>query len=61
MTPAASPRENQLDAVGDAALGIISASYYSTYLDNPMNKAFIGALEKKYPNIKRDFVADRRL
>ena len=48
--------ENQLDAVGDAALGIISSGVYSTYLDNPMNKAFIDALAKKYPSIKRDFV-----
>ena len=29
---------------------------YSTYLDNPMNKAYIAALEKKDPNIKREFV-----
>jgi branched-chain amino acid transport system substrate-binding protein len=48
--------ENQLDAVGDAALGVISAAPYSTYLDNPMNQAFIGALAKKYPNIRREFV-----
>ena len=48
--------ENQLDALGDAALGIISAGVYSTYLDNPMNKAFIGALKKKYPNVEREFV-----
>jgi branched-chain amino acid transport system substrate-binding protein len=48
--------ENQLDAVGDAAIGLISTSNYSTYLNNPMNQAFIGALQKKYPHIKRDFV-----
>jgi branched-chain amino acid transport system substrate-binding protein len=48
--------ENQLDPVGDAALGIISSAPYSTYLDNPMNNAFIAGLEKKYPHIKRDFV-----
>jgi branched-chain amino acid transport system substrate-binding protein len=48
--------ENQLDAVGDAALGIISSGVYSTYLNNPMNKAFIAALARKYPNIKREFV-----
>jgi branched-chain amino acid transport system substrate-binding protein len=48
--------ENQLDAVGDAALGVISSGVYSTYLDNPMNRAFIGALAKKYPNIRREFV-----
>jgi branched-chain amino acid transport system substrate-binding protein len=49
--------ENQLDAVGDVALGVISSGVYSTYLDNPMNKAFIGALEAKYPKIKREFVS----
>jgi branched-chain amino acid transport system substrate-binding protein len=48
--------ENQLDAVGNAALGVISAAPYSTYLDNPMNRAFIGALAQKYPNIRREFV-----
>ena len=48
--------ENQLDAIGDAALGIISAAPYSAYLNNPVNHAFIGALAKKYPNIRRDFV-----
>ena len=53
--------ENHLDAVGDAALGIISSGFYSTYLDNPMNKAFIGALEKKYPNIRARLRADLRL
>lgn len=49
-------QENQLNPIGDDALGIISAAVYSTYLDSPMNKAFIGALETKYPNIRHDFV-----
>jgi branched-chain amino acid transport system substrate-binding protein len=49
--------ENQLDAIGDAALGIISSGFYSTYLNNPTNHAFIAALQKKYPNIKREFVS----
>jgi len=48
--------ENQLDPIGDAALGIISSGFYSTYLDNPTNKAFIAALAKKDPNIRRKFV-----
>jgi branched-chain amino acid transport system substrate-binding protein len=48
--------ENQLDAVGDAAIGIISSGVYSTYLNNPTNHAFINALAKKYPNIRREFV-----
>ena len=48
--------ENQLDAMGDAALGIISTAPYSTYLNNPMNNEFIAALAKKTPNIRREFV-----
>jgi len=48
--------ENQLDSMGDAALGIVSTAPYSTYLDNPTNKAFIEALAKKTPNIRREFV-----
>ncbi|MGH6980694.1 MAG: ABC transporter substrate-binding protein, partial [Stellaceae bacterium] len=48
--------ENQLDALGDTALGIISTSPYSTYLNNPMNHAFIAALAKKDPNVRREFV-----
>jgi branched-chain amino acid transport system substrate-binding protein len=48
--------ENYLDAIGDDALGIVTASYYSTYLDNPMNRAFIAGLEEKEPKVKRAFV-----
>jgi branched-chain amino acid transport system substrate-binding protein len=48
--------ENQLDPIGDAALGIISSGFYSTYLDNPTNNAFIAALAKRDPNIRRKFV-----
>ena len=53
---AGSVAENYLDAIGDAALGVVSSGFYSTYLDNPANKAFIGALEKNDPNIRRKFV-----
>ena len=48
--------ENYVDAIGDDALGIITALDYSTYLDNPMNHAFIGALKKKDPMVQRKFV-----
>jgi len=47
--------ENYVDAIGDDALGIITALDYSTYLDNPMNHAFIDALKKKDPNVQRKF------
>jgi len=53
---AGSVAENYLDAIGDAALGVISAGFYSTYLDNPTNKAFIAALKQKDPNVQRKFV-----
>ncbi|HEX4112366.1 MAG TPA: ABC transporter substrate-binding protein [Stellaceae bacterium] len=46
--------ENNLDAIGDDALGIISAAFYSTYLNIPSNNAYIAALEKKDPNVKRE-------
>jgi branched-chain amino acid transport system substrate-binding protein len=48
--------ENYLDAIGDDALGIVTALFYSTYLENPTNKAFIAGLERKDPKIKREFV-----
>jgi branched-chain amino acid transport system substrate-binding protein len=48
--------ENYLDAIGDDALGIVTANFYSTYLDNPTNNAFIAGLEGKDPKIKREFV-----
>lgn len=47
--------ENYIDAIGDDALGIITALDYSTYLDNPMNHAFIDALKKKDPMVQRKF------
>jgi branched-chain amino acid transport system substrate-binding protein len=53
---AGSVAENYLDAIGDAALGVISSGFYSTYLNNPTNNAFIAALAKKDPNIRRKFV-----
>lgn len=37
-----------LQKQGDAALGIITVSHYTATLDNPENKAFVGAYEKAY-------------
>lgn len=48
--------ENYLDAIGDDALGIVTALFYSTYIDNPTNKAFIAGLERNDPKVKREFV-----
>jgi branched-chain amino acid transport system substrate-binding protein len=52
-----------LPTVGDAALGLVSASFYSPYLDNPTNKQWLIALHKKYgpdliPNVATVFSWD---
>ena len=40
--------ETSLDAMGDAALGVISAYHYSSAHDSPENKAFVKAFEEAY-------------
>jgi branched-chain amino acid transport system substrate-binding protein len=40
--------EYDLPAVGDAALGTVTALHYGPYLDNPENKAFVQAMVAKY-------------
>jgi branched-chain amino acid transport system substrate-binding protein len=42
--------EYDLPAVGDAALGMVTALHYGPYLDNPENKAFVQAMVAKYGN-----------
>ncbi len=50
--------ESSLDAMGDAALGVISAFHYSSAHDSPENKAFIKAFEEAYGTATRpDFLA----
>lgn len=44
----AETQEFDLPAIGDAALGVISALHYGPYLDNPQNKAFVDAYKAKY-------------
>jgi len=44
----AETQESDLPAVGDAALGIITALHYSPYLDTPVNKAFVARYQNKY-------------
>jgi branched-chain amino acid transport system substrate-binding protein len=48
--------KNNIDAIGDDALGIITALNYSTYLDNPTNEAVIAALKAKDRQVQRKFV-----
>ncbi|MBI3708322.1 MAG: ABC transporter substrate-binding protein, partial [Proteobacteria bacterium] len=45
---AAETEETDLPAIGDGAVGMVSALHYSPYLDNPANKAFVAALKAKY-------------
>lgn len=40
--------EFDLPAIGDAALGVVTALHYGPYLDNPTNKAFVEAYRAKY-------------
>src|SRR5579862_912310 len=38
----------KLQAMGDAAVGLITAHHYNADLDNPQNKAFVAAWKKAY-------------
>ncbi len=49
--------EDVLDAMGDAALGMITAFHYSQVHDSPENKAFTQAYAQAYPNDRPNFVA----
>jgi branched-chain amino acid transport system substrate-binding protein len=40
--------EFDLPAIGDAAVGVITAQVYGPYLDNPTNAAFVKAYQAKY-------------
>ena len=40
--------ESDLPAIGERALGLVTALHYSPYLDNPANKAFVAAFKAKY-------------
>jgi branched-chain amino acid transport system substrate-binding protein len=42
--------EYDLAAIGDAALGMVTALHYGPYLDNPENKAFVQGMVAKYGN-----------
>ncbi|WP_322995299.1 ABC transporter substrate-binding protein [Castellaniella sp.] len=49
--------EDVLDAMGDAAIGMITSFHYSAAHDSPENKAFTAAYAKAYPNDRPNFVA----
>ena len=49
--------EEELPAMGDAALGMITSFHYSQAHDSPENKAFVAAYAKAYPKDRPNFQA----
>ena len=49
--------EDVLDAMGDAAIGMITSFHYSAAHDSPENKAFVAAYHKAFPKDRPNFVA----
>ncbi|MFT0532331.1 ABC transporter substrate-binding protein [Castellaniella hirudinis] len=49
--------EDVLDAMGEAAVGMITSFHYSAVHDSPENKAFTAAYAKAYPNDRPNFMA----
>jgi branched-chain amino acid transport system substrate-binding protein len=43
-------QDTKLQAMGDAAVGLITMHHYNVDLDNPQNKAFVAAWKKEYGN-----------
>ncbi|CAM5208294.1 Branched-chain amino acid transport system substrate-binding protein OS=Castellaniella defragrans OX=75697 GN=HNR28_002798 PE=3 SV=1 [Castellaniella defragrans] len=49
--------EGQLPAMGDSALGLITAFHYSQAHDSPENKAYVAAYTRAYPKDRPDFMS----
>ncbi len=49
--------EEELAAMGDSALGMITSYHYSQAHDSPENKAFVAAYAKAYPKDRPNFMA----
>ncbi len=49
--------EDILGALGDSALGLITAFHYSQVHDSPENKAYVAAYEKAYPKDRPNFMS----
>lgn len=49
--------EDVIDAMGDAAIGMINSFHYSQVHESPENKAFTEAYAKAYPNDRPNFMA----
>jgi branched-chain amino acid transport system substrate-binding protein len=51
-------QDTKLQAMGDAAVGLITMHHYNVDLDNPQNKAFVAAWTKEYgANSTPDFMS----
>jgi branched-chain amino acid transport system substrate-binding protein len=51
-------QDTKLQAMGDAAVGLITMHHYNADLDNPENKRFVAAWKKDYgPDSTTDFMA----
>lgn len=57
MGPGDMTDENSLPALGDAALGMITAFHYSAAHDSAENKAFVTAYAKAYPGDNPNFMS----
>ena len=51
------PDEEILDAIGDAALGLVTSFHYSEAHKSPENKAYTDAYYKAYPNDRPNFMS----
>jgi branched-chain amino acid transport system substrate-binding protein len=50
--------DNQLQGMGEAAVGLITVHHYNADLDNPQNKAFVAAWKQAYgPDSTPDFTS----
>lgn len=51
------PDEDTIDAIGDSALGLITAFHYSEAHKSPENKAYTDAYRKAYPKDRPNFMS----
>jgi branched-chain amino acid transport system substrate-binding protein len=49
--------EDLLDGFGDSALGIVTADHYSEAHDSALNKAYVEAYKKAYPNDRPNYMS----
>jgi branched-chain amino acid transport system substrate-binding protein len=49
--------DDQLNQMGDVALGVVTSHHYSTDHNSPMNKKFVAAFEKANPGLRPNFMA----